>query len=286
MGAAPEHVLAHAPPELCQGRLRRIGEGIGKVVYASQHWVVKRDRTPSEVVALIIVWKLLRKIAHFLPRHWGERLLSRPSRPIRALRLATQTMMLVVPRSLWFTSHIGGVWRTYRKRDLRGARLADRHLAGSDLVPDRVTFPPTLVKVGGWPGWLEVHEATERVEATLHQRLEQLARTGNYDEVERWLDRFLELRQAGWQRGLFSTDAHLKNFGVCGDRIVLLDTGGLTDRWADVESRLCFEEVIAEPHIQLGLGGILGARRDIADRFNARWKALVNRARVREHWPR
>ena len=53
---------------------------------------------------------------------------------------------------------------------------------------------------------------------------------GNFEEIELWLERLLETRQAGWQRGLFSVDAHLKNFGVCGDRIVLLDTGGLTNR--------------------------------------------------------
>jgi len=32
--------------------------------------------------------------------------------------------------------------------------------------------------------------------------------------VELWLNRFLDTRLAGWQAGLFSTDAHLKNFAV------------------------------------------------------------------------
>ena len=53
---------------------------------------------------------------------------------------------------------------------------------------------------------------------------------------------------------------------------MLLDTGGLTDRWSEVERRLLAEESIAQPHIQLvsGLsspvipkspGGLIGAGR-------------------------
>jgi hypothetical protein len=37
--------------------------------------------------------------------------------------------------------------------------------------------------------------------------------------------------------------------------------------------------------VQLGLGAILGARPDIAGRFDERWKAVVNRQTVRRHWP-
>jgi hypothetical protein len=193
--------------------------------------------------------------------------------------------MAVAPKSLWFTAHVREVWRLYHRRNIRGEELAQAHLAGSSLVPERITFPPTRVRIAGWPGWLTVSEATERVETTLYQRLAELARAGRFEEVERWLDRLLELRQAGWRRGLFSVDAHLKNFGVIGDRIVLLDTGGLTNRWREIEGRLAYEEVVAQPHIQLGLGPILAARPDIARRFDARWKAIVNREVVRSHWP-
>ena len=35
-------LLLHAPADLTSGRVRRLGEGINKVVYASEHWVVKR----------------------------------------------------------------------------------------------------------------------------------------------------------------------------------------------------------------------------------------------------
>ena len=59
--------VPHAPEELTRDRLTRLGEGIGKVVYASEHWVVKRERTPGEVVALILIWKILRQWAHMLP---------------------------------------------------------------------------------------------------------------------------------------------------------------------------------------------------------------------------
>ena len=80
-------------------------------------------------------------------------------------------------------------------------------------------------------------------------------------------------------------DAHLKNFGVCGDRVVLLDTGGLTNRWTEIMDTLAYEEKVTEPHVRLGLGDLLKERPDIAARFNARWKAIVNSAAVRDLWP-
>jgi hypothetical protein len=277
--------LDRAQDELTRGRLRRLGEGVGKVVYASEHWVVKRERSPFEVVALILLWKWLRRIERWLPLGLGRRLISRPSLQIRVLRVMTQGILLLVPKSLWWTSHIRQVWRTYYARNLRGEVLAESHLVGTELMPARIEFPPVRVRVGGWPGWLTVSEAEERVEATLDQRLKDLARADKFNELEEWLLRFLSLRPEGWRRGIFSMDAHLKNFGVIGERIVLLDAGGLTNRWQDVERRLEYEEVVSQPHIQLGLGLVLGARPDIASRFDRRWKALVNRQVVGQHWP-
>jgi hypothetical protein len=159
--------------------------------------------------------------------------------------------------------------------------LADAHLAGTSLVPERVSFPPTRVKVGRWPGWLVVSEATERVEMTLHDRINDLARECRFDEIETWLERFLDLRQAGWRRGVFSLDAHLKNFGVTAGRVVLLDPGGLTNEWAEIEERLGVEDDLTSPHVRLGLEMTLRDRPDIAERFNARWRAIVNPAVVR-----
>ncbi|MBK5292410.1 MAG: hypothetical protein JJE04_12140 [Acidobacteriia bacterium] len=271
-----------APAELTCSRLRRIGEGIGRVVYGSQHWVVKRERTPVEVVALILVWKLLRK----LPAGLTRRLLERPSKRVRLMRLFTQAGLLVIPMQVWFTSHVREIRKLYRSRDLRGERLTQTYLAGTSLIPRRITFPPTRVKIAGWPGHLTVTEAEERVESTLYQRLATLASAGQFELLEEWLNRFLDLRQQGWQRGLFSVDAHLKNFGVTGDRIVLIDPGGVTDRWEDVEAKLCFEEVVSQPHVQLGLGPVLGGCPEVASRFNARWKALVNASVVWGHWPK
>lgn len=274
-------VLLHAPPELTASRLRRLGEGIGKVVYASEHWVVKRPRTPSEVVALILLWKVLRAAESFLP----SRLLERPGRQIRFLRICIQGVMLVVPRSLWLSEHVKDVWRVYRMRDRRGERLARTYLEGTPLVPEVVSFPPVRVNVGGWPGWITVSEATARVECTLSAHLDKLAEKRDYGEIRLWLNRFLDLRQSGWKRGLFSLDAHLKNFGVAGDRIVLLDAGGLTDRWQDVHERLVFEEVVTQPHVQLGLGPAISGCPEIAREFDRRWKEIVNRETVRRHWP-
>jgi hypothetical protein len=283
--ATAQESIVDIPLELTGTRLRRLGEGVGKVVYASEHWVVKRERSPSEVVALIVLWNALRRLQRALPKRVTERLLRGPSRRIRALRVIVQALMAVLPKRLWFTKGIRGTWTLYHKRDVRGQRLAEEHLTGTALVPRRITFPAARLRVRGWPGWVVVSEATERVECTLSKRLADLAAERRFDELRLWLNRFLEVRQSGWQHGLFSTDAHLKNFGVCDDRVVLLDTGGLTDRWSDIEKKLEFEAVIAQPHIQLGLGPLLAERPDIADEFNSRWKAVVTPETVRHHWP-
>src|SRR5579884_4411337 len=79
-------VLSRAPEELTRQPLRRIGEGIGKVVYASDHWVVKRERSRREIIALIVLWRILAKTARLLPARLRDYLLRRPSRLIRFLR--------------------------------------------------------------------------------------------------------------------------------------------------------------------------------------------------------
>jgi hypothetical protein len=279
------HLLPHAPEELTTTKLHRLGEGIGKVVYASEHWVVKRERSPAAMIALIVLWKGLRKLERVLPDAIGSRLVQRPAKQLRWMRIMIEGLVLVVPRGFWFMTHIGEVWSLYSWRDVRGEALADEYLKGSELIPRRITFPSTTVRVSGWPGYLTVSEATQRVEATLDQRLSALGREGRFDEVEVWLERLLETRQLGWQRGVFSVDAHLKNFGVIGERVLLLDTGGLTDNWSDIEQRLSFEESVTEPHVRLGLSRILQSRPDIAARFNARWKEIVTPRGVRRHWP-
>jgi hypothetical protein len=281
----PARTAAAIPEELTGGSLRRLGEGIGKVVYASEHWVVRRDRSPSEMVALILLWKGLRRLEWFLPGAWGKRLRDRPSRQIRFLRVLTQGAILIFPRALWFSTHIRAVFRLYHRRSVRGEKLAQAHLAGSDFLPERIEFPPARVRIGGWPGWLVVSEAAERVETTLHQKMMHLAAEDRFDELEEWLDRLLQRRQEGWRLGLFSLDAHLKNYGAIGERIVLLDTGGLTNRWAEVERKLEEEEALAPPHVRLGLGALLADHSDIAQRFDERWKAGINAGVVRECWP-
>jgi hypothetical protein len=284
MAPAECRVLVHIPEELTTVPLRRLGEGIGKVVYASQHWVVARERSPLEMVALILLWKALRKVEWLLPGAWGRRLRDRPSRQIRFLRVLVQGAILVFPRALWFSTHIRDILRLYHKRSVRGERLAQVHLTGSDLIPERISFPPARVRIGGWPGWLVVSEANERVETTLHQKMMLLAEEDRFIELEQWLDRLLERRREGWRRGLFSLDAHLKNYGTIGDRIVLLDAGGLTNRWIEVEQRLEAEESMAAPHVRLGLGPLLADHSEIAQRFDARWKATINLAVVSECW--
>ncbi len=278
-------VLARAPEELTRGPLLRLGEGIGKVVYASPHWVVKRERHPSEIMALIFMWRVVRRLQRFLPPRVGQRLLEKPGRPARLLRVLLQGVVLAVPRGIWFATILGQLWRWYARSEARGAMLADEYLAGTALVPQCVHFPPTRVLVNRWPGWLLVEEATERVEMTLDERINELARARRFDEIGEWLERFLELRQAGWRRGVFSLDPHLKNYGVMDQRVVLLDTGGLTNRWSDIEERLGLEHEFLSPHAGLGLEMTLRDRPDIAEWFDARWRATVNPAAVRRIWP-
>ncbi len=282
--AGAARVLSHAPEELTGGKLRRLGEGIGTVVYASDHWVVRRERSASDILALIVIWKALRRLARLLPGRLGARFLEHPSRWIRLLRVTVRPLVVVIPRSLWLMTHAGQMWRLYLSRDARGRRLAEQRLAGSALLPESISFPTVRVRVGGWPGWLTVSEATERVDETLDRRLRRLAAENRFEELERWLIRLLELRQAGWRHGLFSTDAHLKNFGVVGDRVVLLDSGGLTDRWAEIEPRLAPADSTA-PHVMLGLDTVLSTRPDIAARFNERWNQVASREGVLRQWP-
>jgi len=285
VASAECRVLYHIPEELTIGSLQRLGEGIGKIVYASEHWVVSRERSPLEMVALILLWRTLRKLESLLPGAWGRRLRDRPSRQIRFLRVLMQGVMVVVPRALWFPAHIRDILRLYHRRSVRGERLAQAHLAGSDMVPERIVFPPARVHIGGWPGWLVVSEAAERVETTLYQKMIHLAHEDRFEELEQWLDRLLERRQEAWRLGLFSLDAHLKNYGAIGERIVLLDAGGLTNRWSEVEERLTAEESMAPPHVRLGLGPTLADHAEIARRFDERWKSAINPAVVRECWP-
>jgi hypothetical protein len=278
-------VLSRAPADLTTGRLARVGEGIHKVVYASDHWVIKRERRPTEVMTLICVWKFLHGIEHLLPGV-GRRLLQKPGKQIRFLRVVFRALTLPIPRSIWLATHIGSLWQWHSSREVRGGILADSYLAGTPLVPGRVAFPPTRVRIAAWPGWMTVSEATERVEATLQDRINDLARVHRFDEIDLWLERFLDLRQAGWRRGVFSMDPHLKNFGIIGDRVVLLDAGGLTDTWAEIHDRLNAEDDFDAPHERLGLEMTLRDRPDIAERFNQRWRAIVNAETVRSHWPR
>jgi hypothetical protein len=278
-------LLSRAPEDLTRGRLVRLGEGINKVVYASEHWVIKRERRPSEIITLICVWKVLRRLDRLLPGSLARRLLERPGRRIRFLRLLFEVVVLPIPRCIWLATHIGSLWKWHSSREIQGQALADAYLSGTPLMPERVAFPPTRVKVGGWPGWLLVSEAMERVESTLRDRINDLARARRFDDIEVWLERFLDLRRSGWKHGVFSMDPHLKNYGVIGDRVVLLDAGGLTDNWQDIEKRLGLQDEFESPHVRLGLEGTLRDRPDISQRFDARWRATVNPDAVRSHWP-
>jgi hypothetical protein len=285
--AAGPRLLPHAPAELTGARLHRLGEGVGKVVYASPHWVVKRERSPSAIIALILLYKFLRGCEGLLlPQRLSQRWREHPSRLIQALRLAVQSVVRVIPLPLWYATHTGAVLRTYLHRDAQGEDIAAALFRDSNLLPRRIAFPPVRVAVAGWPGWLTVTEATERVETTLYAHLAELAREGRWDEFEAWLERLMEFRQSGWSHGAFSLDAHLKNFGIISGRIVLIDWGGLTSRWQEIERRLGHEAAARlGPHERLGMHRMLARRPDIAARFDMRWRSSVNLETIRRLWP-
>ena len=178
-----------APEELTRGRLRRIGEGVGNVVYASQHWVVKRERSPLQLAALIVVWRGLRKLERILPAGIVQRIAGRPSARIRLLRVTAQGLLLLLPKRWWMSERIRSAWKTYRTREWRGESLANSMLRGSGLIPEKITFPKVEVRLNGWPYKLTVTEAMERVECTLQERLAALAAQNRFDEVEALLDR-------------------------------------------------------------------------------------------------
>src|SRR5690349_5694219 len=89
-------VLTEPPAELTRRPLRRIGEGIGRVVYASDNWVVKRERSPREVIALIVLWRILRAVERAFPAGIAARMMEQPSRQIRLLRVFIQAVMLII----------------------------------------------------------------------------------------------------------------------------------------------------------------------------------------------
>ncbi|NWF83069.1 MAG: hypothetical protein HXY18_04480 [Bryobacteraceae bacterium] len=195
---ADHRVVARAPEELTAAKLEYLGEGVGKVVYASPHWVVKRERRPREILALIAIWRAVRKLEGYLPRSIARNFLERPAKQIRLLRLVAEALVTLVPLGYWLSSNVGNVRRLYRRRGRLGEFLAARHLAGAGLIAETITFPP--VRVRGWPGWLVVEEATERVEQTL--------------------------------------GAHLRNFGVPGGRVVLIAPRGRPPRGDEIAGRL------------------------------------------------
>jgi hypothetical protein len=126
--------------------------------------------------------------------------------------------------------------------------------------------------------------AEERAECSLIQKLETLATLGQFDEIEIWLNRFIEFRRRAWSEGVFSADPHLKNYGVIGKRIVLLDFGGLTMDLKVVEDHLQETNGHRRPDQRLRLEKILEKRPDIAGRFNANWDNLMQLSVVRDAW--
>jgi hypothetical protein len=59
----------------------------------------------------------------------------------------------------------------------------------------------------------------------------------------------------------------------------------LTNNWSDIQKRLGPTDEFDSPHVKLGLEMTLRDRPDIAERFDARWRATVSAEAVRNSWP-
>ena len=121
------------------------------------------------------------------------------------------------------------VLRVYRARDRRGEKLARKHLAG-----EPVWFPNAshFRRRRSWPGAARV-----AVRPRGHRARGRYPRPRSRTSQKRGISTKSSAQPIPpypperWQLGSFSGGCALKNFGVIGKRIVLLDTGGPTNRW-------------------------------------------------------
>jgi hypothetical protein len=106
-------LLPHAPEELTSQRLIRLGEGVAKVVHASPHWVVKRHLSLTGIVALMVVWKAILRVARLLPHPWRAGFVHRSSQNIRLFGTQIQPNIAGIPPSFCCTTHTGEAWRAH-----------------------------------------------------------------------------------------------------------------------------------------------------------------------------
>jgi len=165
-----------------------------------------------------------------------------------------------------------------------GRRLANAH---SDLVPRRVSLPATRVRIKGWPWTLTIAEAEGRVEATLKDRIKTLSQAGQREDLEKWLNRFVEFQVRLWQEGVWNKDLNFSNYGIIGDTLVLLDHDELTDDLSEVEEIFGSPDMLGAIERRMMLPGhLVTSHAEVYRRFLARWQEVMVLANLETHWRR
>jgi hypothetical protein len=228
--------------ELTATPLERVDGGTYRVVFGSRGWVVKRSRSFRNSVAIAVAAHLAEKLRRVTDRRlralgWGTPGLaldpmSREGRSRAMLRLAVvgiiRAGLTVVPAPLWKATPTAREVRDARLSSALSAELAAR-LDGTGLTPPRIDVQATRVRARGRRSF-SVTTAFRRVNHTILADLRAHAKHRRDAEIDALLDGFLECQVELWRRGVFSMDIlPFVNYGVLDGRVVLLDSGSLTD---------------------------------------------------------
>ena len=296
-GVAEPPDPANVRAEFTGAPLERVGSGFESIVYGSTCWVVKVPRDErglaASLLATVVVGRALRPLRTcggapgnrepagaamaFCRDRRGPTPVARGARGLPAI-------LIMVPERSWRGSGIERRARWLRARAEECQRLAMRCLDGTPLVPRRVELPPTRIRTARWGRRRTVTTAYQRVDRTLWDEALRCGRLGRVDELDRWLDRFLSFQIMLWRRGvLFAASNPYENHGVLGDRLVLLDHGGLIEDPRTIRLSL---DTVRTRWLEQTRDLYTTARSTAScEPFGQRLSDLLQPSAVRMHWP-
>ncbi|MBZ0165314.1 MAG: rhomboid family intramembrane serine protease, partial [Candidatus Omnitrophica bacterium] len=287
--------------EITAQPLVRIGQGWQKVVYASDNWVVQQEWSIAAAATIVKRSRLLNKyIRRFVPNTTLASL--RNPNTFTVKQFAVKIAKIIVFRAMFFTlwslfkmmprfvlqrTHSGRAILAHRD-EARQAEdiLKNSALANSDYIPRRYSIKPTKVRLAGHLFSVTTTQVVERADNTLHDHLAMLVAEGRVEEAKEWLDRFLRMQVMLWEMGLFEYTFQPGNYGVIGQRLVLLDHGEMTNRHDEINVKLArwhdeayvwtvssFERAFGPEH------------QDIVQEYFERMTRLINKEAIEQHWP-